>query len=51
MNKIVEVHGFSLYWDVIAPMVSTYSSDEIQVVNWFCSCAFLKLKAKSHQFT
>ena len=41
MNKIVEVQGFSMYWDVNATMVSTCSYAEIEVpylLFVICSC-------------
>ena len=39
MNKIVEVQGFSMYWDVNATMVSTCSRAEIEVA--FCLLSFM----------
>jgi len=39
MNKIVEVQGFSMYWDVNAPLISMCSQAEIEVA-LFCLLSF-----------
>jgi len=41
MYKLVEVQGFSLYWDVNASMVSSWSQAEIEV-----SCFVLQRYAR-----